>query len=209
MSSVTRAAEQAEPHTEALNMEAGLRALADTARTGVTVVCGFPASGKTTAARFLAELVDAVIIDKDTFAPELEESVMVALTGDPYDRDSSAYTRVVHPHIYTALVRQALSVGHHAPVIIDAPFLSHVRTAADRGIRLSELISASATRRPAPAVRTLWVAASTDQIRQRMEQRGAPRDASKLADWRTYRSDVLEAGMEDAVQATVDHVIHS
>ncbi|MFF0495744.1 AAA family ATPase [Nocardia aobensis] len=208
MNSAARATEQAEPHAEA-SMSAALREMASTATSGVTVVCGFPASGKTTVARLLAELVGAVVIDKDTFAPELEEAVMAALTGNPDDRDSSAYTRVVHPHIYTALVRHALTVGNYAPVIVDAPFLSHVRNAADRGVRLSQLIRSFASDGQAPAVRTLWVAASTDQIRQRMEQRGAARDASKLANWHTYQSDVLESGIEDAVQVVVDYVIHS
>ncbi|WP_194290018.1 AAA family ATPase [Nocardia macrotermitis] len=36
------------------------------------VCCGFPASGKSTTARFLAELTDAVVLDKDRYADDLE-----------------------------------------------------------------------------------------------------------------------------------------
>ncbi|MEU7768918.1 AAA family ATPase [Nocardia sp. NPDC049190] len=67
------------------------------AAVGVTVVCGFPAAGKTTVTRFLSELIDSVVLDKDTFAPQLEEAVMSELTGDPHDRDSDCYRRVVSP----------------------------------------------------------------------------------------------------------------
>lgn len=63
------------------------------------VICGFPASGKSTAAKYLAAVIDAVIIDKDSFAPDLEESVMTELTGNPHDKDSATYMRVVNPHI--------------------------------------------------------------------------------------------------------------
>ncbi|MGW6123106.1 hypothetical protein ACWFRF_28975 [Nocardia sp. NPDC055165] len=42
-----------------------LRGLAVHAGTGVTIVCGFPAAGKTTATRLLAELVDPVVLDKE------------------------------------------------------------------------------------------------------------------------------------------------
>ncbi|MFE6925969.1 hypothetical protein ACFVAV_33500 [Nocardia sp. NPDC057663] len=82
---------------------AGRQALHDLAvhaATGVTVVCGFPAAGKTTATRLLAELVDPVVLDKDAFAPRLEESVMAELTGNPHDRDSDLYRRVVSPHLF-------------------------------------------------------------------------------------------------------------
>lgn len=46
-----------------------LRDLAVHANTGVTVVCGFPAAGKTTATRLLAELVDPIVLDKDNLRP--------------------------------------------------------------------------------------------------------------------------------------------
>ncbi|WP_131816832.1 AAA family ATPase [Nocardia salmonicida] len=70
----------------------------------MTVLCGFPATGKTTAARLLADLVDLVVLDKDTFAPRLEESVMAELTGNPHD----LYRRVVSPPL-----RRAGQAGRH------------------------------------------------------------------------------------------------
>ncbi|WP_327116939.1 hypothetical protein OHB12_06120 [Nocardia sp. NBC_01730] len=48
---------------------------------GAMVLCGFPASGKSSAARWLAARMGAVVLDKDKLAPVLEESVMTRLTG--------------------------------------------------------------------------------------------------------------------------------
>jgi hypothetical protein len=56
-----------------------------------------PAAGKTTATQFLSGLIDSVVLDKDAFAPQLEEAVMSELTGDPHDRDSALYRREPQP----------------------------------------------------------------------------------------------------------------
>ncbi|MEV6259021.1 AAA family ATPase [Nocardia sp. NPDC051911] len=176
--------------------------------TSVTIVCGFPGSGKSTAARHLTEVMGAVLIDKDSFAPELEESVMTELTGDPHDRDGSVYARVINPHIYSALIRHALITSHHTPVVVDAPFLGHVRGAAQQGISLAEYIESSVST-PARQVQTIWVSAEPDQIRERMARRGAPRDAGKLANWDSYRTEVLEQGTGDLAATVVDHVVRN
>lgn len=182
--------------------------IARSTKAGVTIVCGFPASGKSTAARYLAEHVDAILIDKDTFAPGLEESVMAELTGNAHDRDSELYMRVVNPHIYTAFVNEALSVGHRVPVVVDAPFIGFVRAAAQQGVSLSDYIRSIATG-PTPSVQTVWISADPNQIRARMTRRGAPRDAGKLADWEVYRSDVLESGLDAAAETVVDYVVRN
>lgn len=182
--------------------------IARSTEAGVTIVCGFPASGKSTAARYLAEHTNAVLIDKDTFAPGLEESVMAELTGNAHDRDSEVYMRVVNPHVYTAFVNEALSVGHRVPVIVDAPFIGHIRAAAKQGRSLSDYIRSVATT-PAPSVQTVWISADPNQIRERMARRGAPRDVGKLTNWEAYRSDVLESGLDAAAKTVVDHVVRN
>ncbi|MGC4994493.1 AAA family ATPase [Nocardia salmonicida] len=121
-----------------------MRDLATHAATGVTVVCGFPATRKTTAARLLAELVDPVVLDKDTFAPRPEESVTAELTGNPFDRDSDLYRRVVSPHLYAALVQQAVTIARRCPVVVDTPFLGYITAADQLGQRLSDYIRAIA-----------------------------------------------------------------
>ncbi|MFE3799297.1 AAA family ATPase [Nocardia tengchongensis] len=187
-------------------MNAALDQLAEHAQAGVTVVCGFPASGKSTAARYLADIAHAVIIDKDAFAPDLEESVMAELTGDPFDRDSATYMRVVNPQIYSAFIHQAFTVAGQVPVIVDAPFIGHIQAAAGRGLSLSDHICSRVSMTP-PPIRTVWISAHPNQIRERMSERAAARDAGKLADWPTYRTNVLDSGIEDSARAVVDYVV--
>lgn len=173
---------------------------------GVTVVCGFPAAGKTTATGVLSRLLNAVVLDKDKFAPRLEESVMAELTGNPYDRDSDLYRRIVSPHLYHALIQQAFTIAEHCPVVIDAPFLGYITNAARQGVRLADYIRSTTDTADIP-VRTVWVSTDTDRIRDRMTQRSAERDEPKLSDWTSYRDSVLHSGLAEAGPAVTDHVI--
>ena len=185
-----------------------LHDLAIHAGTGVTIVCGFPAAGKTTATRLLAELVDPVVLDKDAFAPRLEESVMAELTGNPHDRDSDLYRRVVSPHLYAALVRQAVVIARRCPVVVDAPFLGYISAASGQRQRLSDYIRAVAGGDDT-AIRTVWVGTDTTQLRKRMAHRGAERDQPKLADWETYRANVLDSDLAHTGPRVADyHVVN-
>ncbi|WP_063036286.1 AAA family ATPase [Nocardia grenadensis] len=183
-----------------------LRDLAAHASSGVTVVCGFPAAGKTTATRMLVELVDPIVFDKDTFVPHLEEAVMAELTGNPHDRDSDLYRRVVAPHVYAALVQQAVTVGRRCPVIVDAPFLGYIDSAGQLGLRLTDYFRTFADVGDV-GIRTVWVGTDTAQIRKRMIQRGAAHDRPKLADWDAYRVNVLESGLAHTGPRVTDHLI--
>ncbi|MFD4442336.1 AAA family ATPase [Nocardia sp. NPDC058519] len=181
-----------------------LRDLAVHSGTGVTILCGFPAAGKTTATRLLADLVDPVVLDKDTFAPRLEESVMAELTCNPHDRDSDLYRRVVSPHLYTALVGQAVTIARRCPVLVDAPFLGYITAASEQSQRLSDYIRTIAGGET--AIRTVWVGTDTTRIRERMALRGAERDQPKLDDWETYRSGVLDSGLARTGPAVADYL---
>ncbi|MFE3322865.1 AAA family ATPase [Nocardia sp. NPDC059195] len=182
-----------------------LQQLASVAMSGVTIICGFPAAGKTTATRFLADLVDPVVLDKDTFAPQLEESVMSELNGNPFDRDSDLYRRVVSPNIYAALLSHAVRIGARCPVLVDAPFLGHVQAAAENGVLLTDYIRAATAAEV--EIRTVWVNTDTVRIRDRMVARGAERDQPKLTAWDSYRTTVLDSGLAQAGPSVVDHVV--
>ncbi|MEV6281024.1 AAA family ATPase [Nocardia sp. NPDC051832] len=173
---------------------------------GVTIVTGFPASGKSTIAQRLAADIDALLIDKDTFAPGLEESVMSELVGRPHDRDSDTYRRVVSPHLYKAIVDQAFAAARFAPVVIDAPFLGFIRAAADHDLPLAQYLVELASM-TAPRIRTAWVATDPAQIKERMIARAAERDLGKLADWHAYRVNVLENGTAELARTAVDFLI--
>ncbi|WP_327097058.1 ATP-binding protein [Nocardia vinacea] len=174
---------------------------------GAVAVCGFPASGKSTAAAYLASLVGATVLDKDTLAPGLEQAVMGELTGDPHDRDSETYRRLIAPHIYDALLRIALTVAVKHPVVLDAPFLEVIRQAARAGVPLSVQMLARSGINSAPPLSTVWLDSSAEQIRSRMIARGAERDNPKLADWPAYQADVLNSGVRELAHSVVDVVI--
>ncbi|WP_328411994.1 AAA family ATPase [Nocardia sp. NBC_00403] len=191
--------------------EAVTAALDDVATTlngrGVVVICGFPGSGKSTAATYLAARVRAIVLDKDSFAPRLEQDVMRALGSDPFDRDSEVYRSVVSPGVYDGLIRMGLGIGSRHPVVLDAPFLSVIREAAVAGLRLGQHLR-ERTRTPnSRVVQTIWLDSTATQVKERMIDRGAERDAPKLADWDAYRSTVLDSGLREIAHAVVDVVI--
>ncbi|WP_433683567.1 AAA family ATPase [Nocardia sp. CA-119907] len=183
------------------------RAVATSPGRGVVVVCGFPGSGKSTAAAYLAARSHASVLDKDSFAPRLEQDVMRALGGDPFDRDSDVYRSVVSPGIYDGLVRTGLGIGVRHPVVLDAPFLSVIRHSADTGVSLAQHLRMKAAAPESLAVHTVWMDSSAAQIRERMIARGAERDAPKLAAWEGYRSTVLDSDLREIAHTVVDVVI--
>ncbi|MFX0578758.1 AAA family ATPase [Nocardia nepalensis] len=170
-------------------------------------LCGFPASGKSTAAAYLASLVGATVLDKDTLAPGLEQALMRELTGDPHDRDSETYRRLIAPHIYDALLRIALTVAAEHPVVLDAPFLEVIRQAAHASLPLSVQMLARSGINCAPSLFTVWLECPAEQIRSRMIAPGAERDIPKLADWPAYQADVLTSGVRELAHSVVDVVI--
>lgn len=176
-------------------------------RGGVVALCGFPASGKSTASRFLATLAGAIVFDKDTFAPGLEQAVMTRLTSNPYDRDSEIYQSVVAPHLYDALIRAGFTAATRTPVVLDAPFLGSIQTTAKVGGRLSRHLRRTAAAPSHLPVTTLWLEATPHDIRTRMTARAAERDQPKLADWDTYQATVLESDLPKAARSVVDLVI--
>ncbi|MBF6331867.1 AAA family ATPase [Nocardia transvalensis] len=190
-----------------------MEALADCARRldgrGLIVLCGFPGSGKSTAARYLAAVTGAMVLDKDAFAPGLESAVMTRLTGNPDDRDSDAYKSVVAPHVYDGLIRMATTVAARIPVIVDAPFLSLIQAAGDAGERFTDHLKSRVGAPQSLPVITVWVDSAAEQIRARMTIRGADRDVSKLADWPAYESAVLTGGLRETAHALVDSVIRN
>ena len=150
--------------------------------------CGHAGTGKTTLAkRALAALrargADApCLLDKDTLYGDYSAAVMGVLTGDPNDRDSPLYLRHLRDPEYGGLLKTArenLSLGVGAIVV--GPLSREVRDhrLADRawlgvegGVR----------------VRIVWVHLDEAEARRRIQARGNPNDAWKLAHWDDYRT---------------------
>ncbi|MGW4095041.1 hypothetical protein [Nocardia sp. NPDC004750] len=185
----------------------GLQALRDiaTSEAGTAILCGVPVAGKTTATQLLAELRNPVVLDEDTFAPQLEESVMSELNGNPHDRDSD----LPPCRGPTSLRRPGPSDGHEREAVPGRggrPVPGYVETAAQRGMPLADYIR-TITQVPEAQIRTVWVDTDTAQIRDRMLQRGAERDLPELSDWNTYRTTVLDSDLARTGPSVVDHVV--
>lgn len=151
---------------------------------GFLVLCGPPASGKSTLARRLVEL-GWVHLDKDRDGDQLSPLIMSALGHDPHDRDSTDYRRFGHRLAMRLLaIRTAdqLNAGHR--VVVEGPFISASMRAAASAKRLADVL-AEQYGFPEGAD-TVWLTAPAAARRERMVARGAVRDIPKLADWESY-----------------------
>lgn len=147
------------------------------------------------------------VLDKDAFASRLEHDVMGRLTGDRFDRDSEVYRSVVSPGIYEGLIRTGLSIAARHLIVLDGPFLSVIRQANEAKRSLAQHLRIVGDVAGHVVVHTVWLDTSPELIRERMQVRGAERDASKLADWETYRQSVLDSGIREIARTIVDVVV--
>ncbi|MFB8003784.1 AAA family ATPase [Nocardia sp. NPDC056000] len=167
-------------------------ALAETAASlegcGLLAVCGFPVSGKSTAAKYIADIAGATVLTQAGFAPELERVALAALGGAAGDRDSDLYRRVVAPALYEGLVRTGLRIAPKHPVVLDASFLPVIRHVTTKHLALADYLRGMADVPAAMPVVTVWMDSSPSDIRTRMTKRGTERDVSRLAGWDYFRT---------------------
>ena len=152
-------------------------------RPSLLLVAGPGASGKTYVAERLGrQIPGAVLLDKDTLAEKFTDKLLALAGESSSQRDSEKYTKEFRPLEYDALLsvaKQNLQIGR--TVLAVAPFSFEVTN--DRWLRHIE------TDVPAGVVvRTVWVSASPEAIKNRMAQRNAAYDAQKLADWGAWES---------------------
>lgn len=140
----------------------------------IHIVCGPPASGKTTYGRKLAEGLDGVLLDSDAVCDRLIESGLALANLSPNDRDSSAYKAAYRDSVYQTLFDLCLEIVRACPVVIAGPFTSESQT-HDWPQTLEKRLNVS------PEIHFLMVPA--ERRKAQMKQRGAARDQSKLADW--------------------------
>jgi predicted kinase len=142
--------------------------------TQAIVVCGVPASGKTTFARDLARQLRWALLDLDTLTnPLFEYAGGEFLVDVPSAEPNGRAT--VNDIRYSCLVdtaRENLSLG--IDVILVAPFTSE-RTFPAAWARLTERLAV-----PDHSVHLAWLDTPPAEVVKRMRMRGAARDLEKL-----------------------------
>lgn len=150
-------------------------------RRQIVLIGGYAGSGKSELGRILAALTSWPLLDKDTISRPVVEAALTSLGLSGDDRESPTYLEVIRPAEYECLLdamRENLECGNSAIVV--APFL---RELPDRA--WCEELTATAGELRAD-LHVIWVRCDLASMRMYLEQRDAPRDKAKLADWGAY-----------------------
>ncbi|MHA7290335.1 AAA family ATPase [Arthrobacter sp. MDT3-24] len=138
------------------------------------IVCGVPASGKTTFAHDLARELHWTILDLDTVTNPLFEHMGGEFLVDVPTAQPAARASV-NDIRYTCLfdtTRENLALGNS--VVVVAPFTSE-RTFPAAWARLVERVAI-----PEPRVHLAWMDTPPGEVVRRMRLRGAARDLDKV-----------------------------
>jgi predicted kinase len=147
----------------------------------VVFVGGYAGSGKTELGRILARLTGWPILDKDTLTRPVVEFALEVLGKSPHDRESTTYVEQVRPREYEATMSAAIEnieCGNSA--IVTAPFIREFKDEAWISRTRATFEARNAV------VSFAWIYCDESTMHTYVRQRGAARDAKKLADWPAY-----------------------
>ncbi|MFF2819648.1 AAA family ATPase [Kitasatospora cineracea] len=169
----------------------------DPHRPVVVLVGGYAGSGKTEFARFLTQLTGWPLLDKDPLTRPLVERLLVALGGDPNDRNSNLYREQVRGIEYDCLMQAAwANITCGISSVLSAPFISEM-TSAEWMQRLTNRCTALGV-----DVAPIWVQCDPESMREYITFRSAARDAWKLQRWDEYIG-----GIDTELRPAVPHLV--
>jgi predicted kinase len=150
----------------------------------VFFVIGPAGSGKSSVSRLIAQRFGAAYIDKDTATIRFTELLLKLNNWDPNERDNNEfYQGTIMPLEYASildLTRDNLQAGNS--VVLDAPFGKY---SSDPDYLLDVR---SRHQWPDAELIVVHVRLAGDALRQRLIDRGYPRDEWKLANWEAFWS---------------------
>ncbi len=141
------------------------------------IVCGGPGAGKSTYAKKLASVREAVLLDIDTVTERLVRIALREAGHDPDDRDSEYFKRTFREPIYETLFDIARENLPHRDVVVVGPFTQELKN-PDWPSQLSQILGGP--------VQVHYVACPPETRRRRLAARGEARDLAKLEDWEHY-----------------------
>ena len=138
------------------------------------IICGSPASGKTSYGRKLAKMKKVYFLDIDLSTEPLVQLSLTESGHDKNDRDSEYFKKTYREVIYQTMFDIARENLQWTDVVIVGPFTRELRMATWPETLTSELGS---------EVEIHYVYCNAEERRQRMIERNSKRDMAKLKNW--------------------------
>lgn len=141
------------------------------------IICGSPASGKTTYGKQLAEEKGAVFIDIDNSTERLVRLALSESGRNQDDRDSEYFKNTYREAIYQTMFDIARENLAWSDAVIVGPFTREIRNISWPEILMAELKS---------KIEIHYLYCKPDERYERMRKRKSVRDQAKLNDWNSF-----------------------